>query len=214
MFRINPRVQGVTHELLNLYEEVCPSTIGHMTDFGFLKGMQPLYRPIRFIGNAVTVRIPHMDSTVVHKVLDIVQPGDVIVVDMSGDEQRACWGEIVSYAARLKQVAGVVIAGCVTDVRAIVELKLPVFSLGISPLTTRVLGIEGEINTTISVCGVSINPGDLIVADDDGVFAVNPSDALKYGELSLQKQEREVEIKSLLDTGASLSSLSNAHKYV
>lgn len=211
MFKIEPRVQGVTPELCDLYMGVCPSTIGHMTDFGFLKGLQPLFRPIRFVGNAVTVKIPHMDSAAVHRALDFVEPGDVIVVDMSGDDQRSCWGGMVSYAAKAKQVAGVVIGGCINDVPEILELGLPVFSLGVSPITTRLLGIEGEINTTISVCGVSIAPGDLIVADDDGVFVIAPGEAAKeFGTIALQKQQGEIEWKRKIDAGASLASLSGA----
>ncbi|MEW9671120.1 RraA family protein [Ammoniphilus sp. 3BR4] len=210
MFTINPRVQGVTPALLDLYEKVCPSTIGHMTDFGFLKGLQPLSRPIRFAGNAVTVRIPHMDSTAVHRALDFVEPGDVIVVDMSGDTERSCWGGMVSYAAKAKKVAGVVIGGCINDVPEILELGLPVFSLGVSPITTRLLGIEGEINTAISVCGVSVHPGDLVVADDDGVFVINPKQAEEFGRIALQKQHAEIEMKQKIDRGISLSAISGA----
>ncbi|MED4229542.1 RraA family protein [Neobacillus cucumis] len=213
MFRVNPRVQGVNPKLIDLYQKVDPSTIGHMTDFGFLKGLQPLARPIRFVGNAVTVRIPHMDSTAVHKALDLVEPGDVVIVDMSGDTQRSCWGGMVSYAAKAKNVAGVIISGCINDVPEILELNLPIFSLGISPLTTRILGIEGEINTTISVCGVSINPGDLIVASDDGVFVINPKDAEEYARSAIEKQEAEVETKRQVDAGVSLASLSGAAKF-
>ncbi|MFC7393017.1 RraA family protein [Scopulibacillus cellulosilyticus] len=213
MFRIHPRVQGVNSKLIDLYQKVDPSTIGHMTDFGFLKGLKPLYRPIKFAGNAVTVRIPHMDSTAVHKAMDFVEPGDVIVVDMSGDEQRSCWGGMVSYAAKAKQVAGVIVSGCINDVPEILELNLPIFSLGISPLTTRILGIEGEINTTVSVSGTSISPGDLIVASDDGVFAINPKDAEQYARTAIEKQDAEIEMKRQVDEGVSLASLSGADKY-
>ncbi|RNB83144.1 RraA family protein [Brevibacillus nitrificans] len=210
MFVMNPRVQGVTPELCELYQKVCPSTIGHMTDFGFLKGLQPLARPIRFVGNAVTVRIPHMDSTAVHRALDFVQPGDVIVVDMSGDVERSCWGGMVSYAAKAKKVAGVVVVGCINDVPEILEMGLPIFSLGVSPITTRILGIEGEINTPISVCGVSVHPGDLVVADDDGVFVIHPQKAESFGKIALQKQHAEIEMKQKIDSGISLSTLSGA----
>lgn len=213
MFIVNPRVQGVTPELLDIYQKVCPSTIGHMTDFGFLKGMQPLFRPIRFVGNAFTVRIPHMDSSALHKALDMVQPGDVVVVDMSGDNQRACWGEIVNYAASIKKIAGAVIGGCITDVQPLIERHMPIFSLGISPLTTRLLGIEGEINTVISVCGVSVHPGDLVVADDDGVFVINPENAEEYGMRALIKQESEVVTKRKLDGGLSLASINGSNRF-
>lgn len=195
MFTIKPRVQGVTQDILDLYETVCPSTIGHLTDFGFLNGLQPLFRPIRLVGNAVTVRIPHIDATAIRHALELVEPGDVIVVDMSGDEQRACWGELLTYAAVTKKVAGVIVSGCVTDVRSIMELGFPVFSRGVSALTTRTLGLEGEVNTTVSICGASINPGDLIVADDDGVFVVNPAQAIDFAVKALEKQQKEMQIR-------------------
>ncbi|TYR80817.1 RraA family protein [Priestia megaterium] len=214
MFTIKPRVQGLTPELVDLYQKVCPSTIGHMTDFGFLKGLVPISRPIRFVGNAITVRIPHMDSTAVHRAIDFLEPGDVIVVDMSGDTERSCWGGMVSYAAKAKKVAGVVINGCINDVPEILELELPVFSLGVSPITTRLLGIEGEINTPISVCGVSVHPGDLIVADDDGVFVINAKNATEYGETAIQKQDAEIEWKKKIDVGTSLSSISGAYDLI
>jgi 4-hydroxy-4-methyl-2-oxoglutarate aldolase len=191
MFHIQPRVQGVTPELLELYREISPSTIGHLTDFGFLIGLEPLYRPIRLLGNAVTVRIPHIDSTAIGHALELALPGDVLVIDMSGDEHRACWGEFRTYAAIAKKLAGVVVSGCVSDVRAIAGLGFPVYSKGISALTTRKLELQGEVNTAISVCGVSIHPGDLLVGDDDGLFAVNPQDAREIGLAALEKQRKE-----------------------
>jgi regulator of RNase E activity RraA len=194
MFRIQSRVQGVTPELLEMYQAISTSTIGHLTDFGFINGLQPLFRPIQLAGNAVTVRISDMDSTAIRHALELVQPGDVLVVDMSGDDDRACWGEFRTYAALAQKIAGVVVSGCVTDLRAITRLGLPVYSKGVSARTSRALELEGEVNTTISVCGVSIQPGDLIVGDDDGLFVVNPRDAGEIGLRALEKQRRE-EIK-------------------
>lgn len=191
MFRIEPRVQGVTAELLELYEPISPSTIGHLTDFGFLTGLQPLFRPIRLLGNAVTVRIPHIDASAIRHAFELAQPGDVLVIDMSGDDQRACWGEFVTYAALDKKIAGAIISGCVTDVRPITQLRFPVYSKGISALTTRSLQLEGEVNTPVSVSGVSIQPGDLIVGDDDGVFVINPLHAKELGLIAQEKQHKE-----------------------
>lgn len=213
MFRIQSRVQGVTPELLKSYQDVSSSTIGHLTDFGFLKGLKPLYRPIRFVGNAVTVRIPHLDSTAVHKALELARPGDVLVIDMSGDVERSCWGGIVSYAAQVKGIAGVVIEGCVNDFSEIAEMRFPVYSLGVSPLTTRILGIEGEVNTAISMCGVSVNPGDLVLADDDGVVVLNPELAADYGQVAMEKQSKETTVKRKLDQGIPLAAISKAHTF-
>jgi RraA family protein len=190
-----------------MYQGIETSTIGHFTDFGFLKGMKPISRPVHFVGNAVTVRIPHLDSTAVHKSFDYVEEGDVLIIDMSGDVHRSCFGGMLAYAAHVKKVAGVIVAGSVNDVDEIKEIGLPVFSLGISPMTTRVLGIEGEINTTISICGVSIHPGDIVVADNDGVVVINSQQAEKYIDLAMKKQnkERENELRKRLDSGVSLA---------
>jgi regulator of RNase E activity RraA len=191
MFRIQSRVQGVTEEVLELYRQISPSTIGHFTDFGCMQGAQPLFRPIRLLGNAVTVRLPHLDSTAVRHALELAQVGDVIVVDMSGDDARACWGEFRTCVAMKKQLAGVIVSGCVTDVSVLNQLQFPVFSKGISALTTRTLDLEGEVNTPISLFGVSVQPGDLILGDDDGVFVVKPKDAWELGEKALEKQCKE-----------------------
>lgn len=213
MFIVKERIQGVPPELLKLYQSVCTSTVGHMTDFGFITDLQPLFRPIRFVGNAVTVRIPHVDSTAVHKSLDLVQPGDVLVIETAGDDRRACFGEMVAYAAKLRGVAGVVLSGRITDYQALVELKLPVYSSGVSPLTTRILGLEGQINVPVSVDGVTINPGDLVLADDDGVLVLNPAVAREYGERAIEKQNGEPATKRQLAAGKSLAALSKAAAY-
>lgn len=191
MFRIQPRIQGVTKELLKLYQRISASTIGHFTDFGCMQGAQPLFRPIRMLGNAVTVRLPHLDSTAIRHALELAQAGDVLVVDMSGDDARACWGEFRAYVAMKKELAGVIVSGCVTDVSVLNQLRFPVYSKGISALTTRTLELEGEVNTPISLFGVSVHPGDLILADDDGVFVLKPEEAWELGEKAAEKQRRE-----------------------
>jgi regulator of RNase E activity RraA len=191
MHCIQPRIQGVTLELLELYQDISASTIGHLTDFGFVRGLHPLFRPIRLLGNAVTVRIPHIDGSVIRQALLLSQPQDVLVIDMSGDDQRACWGELRTRAALTKKLSGVVISGCVTDVRAVTELGFPVFSKSISALTTRSLDLEGEVNTPVSVGGVCVQPGDLVVGDDDGLFILNPQQATELGQLASDRQREE-----------------------
>jgi len=75
------------------------STLGHLRDFGFPKGLSPLRRPLAFAGPALTVRLPHLDSTALHVAVDALRPGDVLVVDQSGDADRSCFGGMVGYAA-------------------------------------------------------------------------------------------------------------------
>lgn len=191
MFDIQPRVVGASPSLLARYEEIATSTLGHFTDFGAITGLQPLRRPVRLLGNALTVRIPHIDGSVIRRALEMACPGDVLVIDMSGDEQRACWGELRSYAALRKGLAGIVTSGCVTDVQQLATLDLPVYSRGISPLTTRALELEGEVNTPVSIDGVTVNPGDLVIGDDDGLFVLSPPRADALASQAIDKQHQE-----------------------
>ncbi|MBX4149096.1 RraA family protein [Paenibacillus lautus] len=191
MLRIEPHAQPISAEILELYCKIQPSTIGHLTDFGYVRGLRPLFQPLHLLGSALTVRLPHTDSAALREALEIAQPGDVLVIDMSGDEERACWGEFRAYKALAKGVTGAVIAGCVSDVSILRKLGFPVFSQGISALTTRSLELEGEVNTCISVGGVAVKPGDLIVGDEDGLFVIDPGQAKRLGLAALEKQLRE-----------------------
>jgi regulator of RNase E activity RraA len=142
-----------------------------------------------------------------------VRPGDVLAIEMSGDDKRACFGEIVAYAARVKGVAGVVLSGRITDYQALQELGLPTYSSGVSPLTTRILGLEGQINVAISIGGVTIRPGDLILADDDGVLVLDPATARGFGEQAIARQNTEPEKKRQLDAGRSLCDIGKAGSF-
>lgn len=213
MFTLNPRVACFSPEVIESCRDVCPSTIGHMTDFGFLKTLRPQIEQCQFIGNAVTARIPHMDSSAVHKVFDIVQEGDVVCIDMSGDYDRACWGEMVSYMARAKKIAGAVIDGCVTDIKALREIGVPIYARKVSPLTTRILGIEGAINVPISIDGVTIHPGNLIIADGDGILVADEVTLQEYRQRALNAQHAEIDVKKRIDAGETLAAISGAAKF-
>lgn len=191
MFDVRPRVVGVTAELKTQFADISTSTLGHFTDFGAIVSLRPVRRPTRLLGNALTVRIPHIDGSIIRRALEMACPGDVLVIDVSGDERRACWGEFRAYAALRKGLAGVLTSGCVTDLRQLSALDLPIYSRGISPLTTRALALEGEINTPVTIDGVTINPGDMLIGDDDGVFALTPQRAKALAPQAIDKQHRE-----------------------
>lgn len=209
MFREHPRVD-VDPEVVARLKGVSPSTLGHLTDFGFLRGLSPSFRPLKLVGPAITVQIPHLDSTAVHCVLDIARPGDVVVVDQSGDTERACWGGGVSYAAVRRGVAGAVVDGAMTDISEILDLRFPIFARAISALTTRILGLEGAINVPVTVGGVVVRPGDIVFADENGVAILSPQRAAEVVPILEDKERGEVRLKARLDAGESLASLSGA----
>src|SRR4051794_20067040 len=86
-------------ETLRAFRGVTTGTLGHLTDFGFAEGLQPLTRPSKVVGIAFTVRMPQLDATAVHYALSLVERGEVLVIDTSGERRRAGWGGVVTYAA-------------------------------------------------------------------------------------------------------------------
>ena len=123
------------------------------------------------VGPALTVKVPPDDNLMVHKALHLIKPGDVIVVDAGGDHSWALIGILMTTIAAKHGAAGMIIDGCVRDAAEIREFGFPVFAAGISPNGPFKEG-PGEINFPITCGGQVVQPGDLIVADDDGVVVV------------------------------------------
>jgi regulator of RNase E activity RraA len=188
------------------------STLGHLRDYGFPRGLTPIRRPLRFAGPAVTVRIPHLDSTAVHVAIDELRPGDVLVVDQSGDDSRSCFGGMVSYAAAARGAAGAVIAGAINDVEEIRALGLPVYSRGVAAHTTRIAGVEGAINVPVTIGGAVVHPGDIVWADSDGIAIVDPEEALDLAAILHEKEAAEPALREELDRGGSLAAHSGARE--
>lgn len=139
-------------------------------------GLRPLHREGLLIGPAITVRTRPGDNLLVHKALDMAVPGDVIVVDAGGELTNAILGELMIAYAHHKGLAGIVVNGAVRDYAAIRSGTFPIFALGVTHRGPYKDG-PGEVNVPISLGGMIINPGDLIVGDDDGVVSV-PLDSL------------------------------------
>src|SRR5699024_2977019 len=197
-------------EVLDALARTSVSTVGHLTDFGFPTGLTPLFRPLAFVGPAITVKIPHIDHTAVHVAIDSLRPGDVLVIEQSGDDTRSCFGGMGSYAARAMGAVGAVLSGPVNDVHEVTELGFPVYSRGTAAHTTRLLGLEGGINVPVSIGGAVIRPGDIVFADSDGLAVIPPGSAADLAAVLAEKEAVEPEQKRRIDAGARLSDLSGA----
>ncbi len=216
MVIVNPRVEPVVSaELLAQLGRIAPATIGHVLDYEF---MDPELRPIgshfSFVGPAVTVRVFGTDSTILHYALNVAQAGDVVIVDRLGDRRYACWGGGVALAAYTKGIAGAVVDGVLTDRVEIEEMGFPIFGRGISPITTRGGGLTGEINTPVRCGGVLVNPGDIILADDDGVLVLAPDRIATIVEQFLPRTLAEPERHQMLRDGMPLAEMSGARKRI
>jgi len=177
--------------LITAYRTIATSTLGHLTDDGYLPGITAQTRTRRLLGRARTVRLSPGDGTPIRQALIDSEPGDVLVIDMGDDTRRACWGELRTLAALNKRLAGVVTNGCVTDIQAVNELSFPVFASGISPITTRALGGEGRLDEPVNLAGVTVSSGDLILGDDDGLFACSPETAEHWIDALIKREEWE-----------------------
>ena len=133
-------------------------------------GLRPFHRAGRLVGTAFTIKTRPGDNLAIHRALEMVGPGDVIVVDGGGDESRALVGEIMRNIAKWRGAEGYVIDGAIRDVAAIADDDFPVFARSAIHRGPYKSG-PGEINVPVSVGGAVISPGDIVVGAEDGVVS-------------------------------------------
>lgn len=126
---------------------------------------------LRLLGPACTVKVFPGDNLMVHKSLDIAKPGDVIVVDAGASPMNAVLGDLVATKARHRGIAGFVVDGLVRDIEGILELNMPVFARGVTPIGPLHRG-PGEVNYPIQCGGIVVHPGDVVIGDMNGVVIV------------------------------------------
>lgn len=142
-------------------------------------------------GPACTVKVYPGDNLMVHKSLDVAAPGDVVVIDTSGSHMTAVLGDLISTKARHRGIAGFVVDGLVRDVEAIRALgDFPVFARGVTPIGPLHRG-PGEIGYPVSLGGVVVNPGDVIVGDPNGVVVVPQNIAPDLLERLMAQKSKE-----------------------
>jgi regulator of RNase E activity RraA len=158
---------------------------------GALHGrIAPLSPSMRFAGTAITVEVRPGDNLMIHAAMAVAQPGDVIIVDGKGDLSSALMGEIMSQQCVALGIAAVVIDGAVRDCEAIRELGFPMFAAGLNPNGPTKF-VPGRLNHPISIGGVTVHPGDLVVGDADGVVVVERAKAASLLPLAAEKVAAE-----------------------
>ncbi len=170
---------------------------------GVLQGIRPLFRGMRMVGRAVTVRTYPGDWAKPVRAIDVAEPGDVLVID-SGGVGPAIWGELATHSAIQRNLAGVVIDGAIRDSDDIVALKFPAFSRLVMPNAGEPKGF-GEIGVPVTVGNVRVEPGDWILGDGDGVVVLPRAIAVEYANRSMDVLERENRIREEIKAGSTLS---------
>lgn len=158
--------------------------------------IKPVARGFRVCGPALTVHSPGGDNLWLHRAIDLAQPGDVLVVHVSGVYEHGYWGEIMTSAAKAKGLGGLVIDGCVRDGVLLEEIGFPVFARGLCIRGTgKDYGAIGWLNAPVLMGDVRIAAGDLIVGDADGVVAIPRARA---AEVVAHAQDREATEAAIL----------------
>lgn len=163
-------------------------------------GLRPFHDGTPMAGTALTVRTRAGDNKVIHEALELVRPGDVIVVDGGGDLSRALVGEIMTSIARMRGAAGFVLDGAVRDIAALAKSSFPCFArtgIHLGPYKNG----PGEINVAVCIGGLNVSPGDIVVGDADGIVAFPQSIAAALLGATRAQSEREEELLRQITEG-------------
>lgn len=202
-FRILQRDSRPNPALLQQFQDVVTPHISDNLNrmHAISSALRPYHRAGRLVGAALTVKTRPGDNLMVHKAIDLAEPGDVIVVDAGGDQTNAIVGEIMLRLAQKKQIAGFVIDGAIRDTAAFMDDTFPVYARGVTHRGPYKDG-PGEINVPVSVGGMVIEPGDILVGDEDGLAVVPLREAEGLLQLIREQQEREKHILQSIEDGS------------
>ncbi len=137
-------------------------------------------------GPAFTVEVRPGDNLMIHAAIALAQPGDVLVIDGKGDQTAALMGTLMLSACKKRGLAGVIVDGSIRDKLEILELDFPVFSAGFNPAGPTKY-VPGRLNHPICAGGITVNPGDLVVGDADGVTVIEREKAPGMMDLAVKK---------------------------
>lgn len=202
-YRLRDAPPQAAPALIDKFRETATAVISdNLARLPGVVGLQPFYAVASVMaGTAFTVRTRPGDNLALHEALELVRPGDVLVVDGGGDLTRALIGEIMVNIAIRREVAGLVIDGAIRDVAAIRKSGLPCFARGVTHRGPYKDG-PGEINVPACVGGMVIEPGDIVVGDEDGVVAFSQGIAAELANSVLAQEKREADIISSIHDGS------------
>ena len=214
MHTIEENVAHPDRELLSAFEGVPSSIVSDVTGNvgrAMESRISPVYSGVELAGSALTVKAVPGDNLIIHKAITMAQPGHVLVIDGSGYTETAFLGELMCASCQAHGVAGIVIDGAVRDRADIAEMGFPVYARGTHPQGPFKQD-PGSINVRVSCGNVAVDPGDIIVADDDGVTVLPRSEAEAVLERAREKVAAEHELRQRVEDGEYLYEIGEYHR--
>jgi regulator of RNase E activity RraA len=201
-FRILPRTRKVAPDAVARFRDLPAANVSDMMSRMTAAGprLRPMHAGGVLAGPAFTVKTRPGDNLMVHKAIAIAEPGDIIVVDAGGDLTNAIIGELMLAQMVKRGLGGIVINGSIRDVAAIRAQGFPVFAAGVTHRGPYKDG-PGEINVPVAIDGMVIEPGDLVLGDDDGLVSVPFAEVEAVYQATVKKAAAEAQQMQAIKAG-------------
>ncbi|MDR3561333.1 MAG: 4-carboxy-4-hydroxy-2-oxoadipate aldolase/oxaloacetate decarboxylase [Negativicutes bacterium] len=200
-FRVYTKINRPSKELVEQFKGLPVANIAD--EMNRLSCMDACIKPLNstpLLGTAFTVKARVGDNLMLHTAIDMAQPGEIIIVDDQGDTANSLIGENMMLWAERRGISGMVIDGAVRDVETLSQMKFPVYATGVQPNGPYKDG-PGEINVPVCCGGITVNPGDIIVGDADGVVVIKAQDAPVVLEKAKAKLKQELATREAIANG-------------
>jgi 4-hydroxy-4-methyl-2-oxoglutarate aldolase len=213
MIHIRTKFERPSKELMERFSKLGSATVHEASG---RKGavdpaIKPIRRGLRVCGPAFTVQCAPGDNLMLHKALEKAQPGDVLVGAVSGYPEGGYFGGLMAVSAVARRLGGLAIDGCIRDSEEIIAMGFPIFARGFCIRGTS-KSVAGLINHPTVFSGIVVQPGDLILGDDDGLVTIARAEVESVLEKALQRVEAEVKKSDQLRSGISSVELNKLGK--